>query len=287
MTDRFATLRQGLVGAWCPSSQPGGALLVDRSPYMTNPALTGFAWTAAGNGSAINGNGTTARATVGDLPQFRLTTCTITGWFRVATQGASLRCLFATYSQNSNVAGITFGINIANTSQNALAVVIGKNTGTVAASGHFSVHQTAVNVCDSVLHSCACVIQSGIAQIYVDGAAIATTLTFGTAVAPAYAAANYVNIGTEQTASATFGKYWPGLLDDVRVYDRALAPSEIRLLASQRGIGLVPTRHRRARATTTMWLNVGGVWKKTTPHIRVGGVWKQATPKVRQGGTWR
>ena len=36
-----------------------------------------------------------------------------------------------------------------------------------------------------------------------------------------------------------------GQLDDVRIYNRTLSPNEIRLLASERGIGLRPERTRR------------------------------------------
>jgi hypothetical protein len=35
------------------------------------------------------------------------------------------------------------------------------------------------------------------------------------------------------------------------------------------------------------WLNVGGVWKQTTPFVNGGGVWKQATPFINVGGVWK
>ena len=281
----YESLRQGLIGAWCPSSQPGGALLIDRSGYNAHPSLTGFSWAGVNNGAAINGNGTSARASVGDLPRFRLTTTTITGWIGLAAQGAAARCIFATYSQNTAVAGITLGINIGTTSQNALSVVIGKNTGTNGFGGDFGIWTTTINVCDSVLRSFACVITPTTAQFYVDGAAIATSLTFGVAVAAAYAAANFVNIGAEQTASASLGKYWPGILDDVRVYNRALTNAEIRLLASRRSIGLVPQRQRRTSASSKrLYLQVGGTWKETVPYVNLGGTWKEASV-YRNDGT--
>lgn len=283
MTDRYSTLRRGLVGAWCPSLQAGGTRLIDRSGYSTNPTLTGFSWSAVGAGAAISGNGTSALANIGDLQRFRITVGTITGWFKIAAQGAALRCIFASYSTVSGLAGISFGINIANNSQNALSLVIGNN------AGSYAVYTTTLNVCDDALHSFALVVNLSVAQFYVDGAAISSSSS-GSVSSAVYAATNYVGIGAEQTGSST-GKYWPGLLDDVRVYGRVLTLSEIKLLASRRGIGLVPTRHRRARLSTAAagqhWINVGGVWKQATSYIRVGGVWKAATPKTRDAGAWK
>ena len=278
--DRYSSLRNGLVGAWCPSLQAGGGRLIDRSPYGSHPSLTGFTWSGIHTGAAIQGNGTSSIASVGDSPRFRLTTATITGWIRLPAQGTSIRAIFCSYSQNTNVAGIALGVNIGNTSQNALAVVLGNN------SSNFGIWQTSVNVCDNVLRSFACVIQGTAAQFYINGVAATTTNGFQN-VAPGYAAANYVNIGTEQTSPTAFGKRWIGLLDDLRVYDRALTLAEIRLLASQRGIGLVPTRHRRGSLLSQFWLNVSGTWKTAKPWINVGGTWKVGSPKIRAGGAWK
>jgi hypothetical protein len=41
-----------------------------------------------------------------------------------------------------------------------------------------------------------------------------------------------------------YPQYWNGRIDDVRFYNRALTETEIRLLASERGIGLKPERLR-------------------------------------------
>ena len=38
----------------------------------------------------------------------------------------------------------------------------------------------------------------------------------------------------------------------------------------------------------TVWLNVGGAWKKASSVcINVGGVWKEARVKINAGGTWK
>lgn len=83
------------------------------------------------------------------------------------------------------------------------------------------------------------------------------------------------------------GRYYDGLVDDVRIWNRPLSDSEIRLLATGRGVGLAPTRHRRASLAMQFWLNVSGAWKTAKPWINVGGTWKQGSPKIRVGGAWK
>jgi hypothetical protein len=59
------------------------------------------------------------------------------------------------------------------------------------------------------------------------------------------------------------------------------------LLASRRGIGLVPQRQRRTSASSKrLHLNVGGTWKETVPYINVGGTWKEAAVYRRDSTSW-
>jgi hypothetical protein len=80
---------------------------------------------------------------------------------------------------------------------------------------------------------------------------------------------------------------WDGLLDDIRIYDRALTPAEIRLLASRRGIGLTPMPDRAAGMPRKLFVNVGGTWRDGDAYVNVGGTWKLGTPFVNAGGTWK
>jgi hypothetical protein len=77
-----------------------------------------------------------------------------------------------------------------------------------------------------------------------------------------------------------------GAIDDIRVYNRALTLSEIRLLSTRRGIGLVPQRQRRYYPRKP-WINVGGTWKNADMYKNVGGEWKLTVPYVNDGGTWK
>jgi hypothetical protein len=88
--------------------------------------------------------------------------------------------------------------------------------------------------------------------------------------------------------STTGGRYSPILVDDVRVYGRALTLAEIRLLASRRGIGLAPQRQRRTSASSKrLYLQVGGAWKETVPFVNVGGAWKEAAVYRHDGTSWK
>jgi hypothetical protein len=183
--------------------------------------------------------------------------------------------------------GIAIGINIGATGTNQLGIVIGKNTGNLSPDvGHW---YSSATVTDSVLHSFAVAIaQDGSVVIYVDGAATTTTRAFGSTVSPVYATTNYVGIGAEQTGPTNgTGKYWPGLLDDIRIYNRALTISEIRLLASRRGIGLQPLPDRAAGLPRKLSVNVGGGWLAADAYVKVGGAWKLAQASVNVAGTWR
>lgn len=121
-------------------------------------------------------------------------------------------------------------------------------------------------------------------EIYINGR---RNVSSATAVAPSAASAN-LEIGRYRAVSAdTLNRSVSGLVDDVRVYRRALTPGEVLMLASQRGIGLVPTRHRRASLLAQFWLNVAGTWKTAKPWINVGGTWRQGSPKIRAGGAWK
>jgi len=95
------------------------------------------------------------------------------------------------------------------------------------------------------------------------------------------------SIGPFSLGRDQLNRYGAGALDDVRVYNRVLTLAEIRLLASQRGIGLVPTRHRRGSLLSQFWCNVAGTWKTAKPWINVGGTWRQGSPKIRAGGAWK
>jgi hypothetical protein len=83
------------------------------------------------------------------------------------------------------------------------------------------------------------------------------------------------------------GELFKGRMDDIRLYNRALTPAEIRLLASRRGIGLSPLPDRGGGLPRKLSVNVGGTWRAADAYVNVGGAWKLAQASVNVAGTWR
>ena len=73
----------------------------------------------------------------------------------------------------------------------------------------------------------------------------------------------------------------------MRIYNRVLTLSEIRLLASRRGIGLTPLPDRTAGMPRKLYVNVGGVWRSGDAYVNTGSGWRLGTPSVNVGGTFR
>jgi hypothetical protein len=117
-----------------------------------------------------------------------------------------------------------------------------------------------------------------------NGTALATTLQTVSSTATS-GTADLLQIGNTLSG---IGDTWNGLLDDLRVYNRALTPQEIRLLASGRGIGLTAGRQRRTSASSRrLYQNVSGTWKESLPLVNVGGVWKEGAVYENVDGTWK
>jgi hypothetical protein len=83
------------------------------------------------------------------------------------------------------------------------------------------------------------------------------------------------------------GAFGAGLLDDIRLYNRALTTAEIRLLASRRGIGLTPLPDRAAGLPRKLFVNDAGTWRDGDAYVNTGSEWRLGIPSVNDAGTWR
>lgn len=285
MTDRYSTLRLGLVGAWCPSLGATGYTLLDRSGRNQHGTLTNMGgqsnWVATQGSVALAFDATNDFASIDASVQY-------------LTAGQPFSLSWWEWPTGTGTSGFSSRLQLRSTAASFRVIRVNNDT-----NWNYMILGQSDNVGSMVRASGATPTGSALrkwthfAVVGTAGPASKTPSDYvvyenGRSVAVAQAAFPLSESAqVNQIGCDSVGRVADARMDDVRVYDRALTRSEVALLASQRGIGLVPTRHRRARATTTMWLNVGGVWKKTTPHIRVGGVWKQATPKIRAGGAWK
>jgi hypothetical protein len=78
-----------------------------------------------------------------------------------------------------------------------------------------------------------------------------------------------------------------GAVDDIRIYNRALTPAEIRLLASRRGIGLSPLPDRGGGLPRKLSVNVGGTWRAADAYVRTATDWRLSQASVNVSGTWK
>lgn len=265
------SLRRGLVGAWCPSLRTGGYTLEDRGERRNNGTLfNGATWssgalslTAASKHYAhILDTAKSNALLAGPL--------SVTAWIR-PTSVSGTQEIVAAYTGSSS------GLFLLEVGRTAGKISFLQNGGSVTATSAASVSAN----------------QWSFVGFTRDGGAGAWNLrlviggvveSFTTVQNPNAQPGMITTIGRAGSQDIL---YYGGLIDDVRIWDRALTESEISVLRTRPGIGLVPRRQRRVKSGSTLNLNVSGTWKATTPWVNVGGVWKKATAYTRQGGTWK
>lgn len=218
MRDRYANLREGLVGAWCPSIRGSGFLLPDLSGRGNNGTLTNMAaddWVSSQYGTAMDFDGSNDFVSLGNNSVFQINTGTICAWIKTSNAGSSYRAIL--------------------TKQLAYGMYLQGNVFMIYDFGSSSDRSTGINLADNRWHYVATTFQSGVTNgtfLYVDGISrLTTTMTISDQQVQ-------VLIGEGNTNSQHFA----GQFDDLRIYNRVLSESEIRLLASRPGIGLTTQR---------------------------------------------
>jgi len=238
MISRYASLRQGLVGAWCPSVQRCGSgfTLPDLSGYGNNGSLVnmdpGTNWVASGSGLALDFDGSNDVVTFSNPNISFGSSASFTTWLRLrdATPSVSTSTgliktsggnnthypwvdgvFYSNIFRSSRVDGITLSTSVDRTQWHLLSVTTNAE--------RYVVRQNLIVVAD------------------VAAQAVAFDRTLFT-------------IGADQAY------YLKGQLDDIRIYNRALTPTEIQqLYTGGRGVGLMPERIKHRRKTTATAFN--------------------------------
>ena len=221
---KYSSLRQGLVGAWCPSLGATGYRLLDRSGYGNHGTLTnmdaGTDWVGGLYGPNIEISGSS-----GGFPFL-----TTQERIQIARDFGAL-----------NVIGISFWIYRGNSDQRTIFGV-GPN-GTI---GRIGISVNASNLLNvyrgNAVFAIIPIITSAWNHVYIFNNAVTTSFFINGKFS------NTANQNISQTAqsesyigSGYFGSI-TGKIDDFRIYNRALTLAEISLLASEPGIGLRPER---------------------------------------------
>ena len=231
--DEFSTLRQGLVGAWCPSLPNGGSgnMLPDVSGYGNHGSLVGMSpddWVSSQYGRALDFDGVNDYVNCGRITsiesqtnisfsfwsKWELNSSSIGGFFSYGRSAFSTDDIFVYYSTGNYRIQFNNGVD---GSLNFAASVPSDWT-------NYAIRfRGAANAID----------------FYINGTQQALTGSF---TPPSVTAAGTSSHQFWLAGYSSFPAGWElkGQIDDFRAYNRSLTEPEIKLLASKRGIGLEP-----------------------------------------------
>ena len=230
--------KRGLVGAWCPSLGATGFRLFDRSGRNNHGTLTNMAstaWTTSGGNKGRVGlsfDGVDDHVNAGNKPAYS---------FDFSSQ-FSLSAWIRTTSGSGGIIGkrVVAGWYMSLEASNVLGLVLQGSAGSA-----IIVNSASSGISDGNWHLVQSVYSgnsnaSGI-SMFVDGLVVSTTTVLNT-VSGSLVNSIDLCLGSITTNAFRF----TGLLDDIRIYDRALTAPEIRqLYIGGRGFGLLPERPRR------------------------------------------
>jgi hypothetical protein len=288
MLYEYSSLRQGLVGCWVPSLGASGLSLIDRSGQNNHGTLNNMAgqdnWRASGSGVALSFDGSNDFARANHQRPSSVYPVTLTAWMR---------------SANLNTTAITVGnaftpVMLANTANlvNIRLEVVNINgelvlrtiTQNAAATVAREFRATAFTLNSDWNHYCGVFLDGTTQQVYYNGVLQAGSAA-GTEPTISGIESAYIG-GFRYNTSLIYGSV-NGLIDDARIYNRALTAPDIRLLASRRGIGLVPLPDRAAGLPRKLFVNDAGTWRDGDAYVNTGSGWRLGVPFVNDAGTWR
>jgi len=211
---KYASLRQGLVGAWCPSLGPSGNTLIDRSGYGNHGTLTnmdaGTDWVGSRYGWALDYDGVDDRVVTSRsvmASQF-----TISAWvLRTRTSSLGYQRIFGQASFVFEFASLGSDLFVYDGSWKTVAT-----------------NAPPIN-------------QWSFCAVSYDGSTL-TAWCDGVAFAPVSggrALSGISYIGSSQDSGQNL---WQGPIADLRVYSRVLTQSELKLLNTEPAIGIKPER---------------------------------------------
>tara|TARA_R110000868_G_scaffold400597_1_gene675213 strand:+ start:1007 stop:1765 length:759 start_codon:yes stop_codon:yes gene_type:complete len=241
MINRYASLRQGLVGCWVPSLGASGFRLIDLSGYGNHGVLTnmdpGTDWVPSGGKLSLDFDGTDDYVDCGAFQSPFVSAFSISAWLssRTLPSNNNQQIVFGWGSNNIANAGIF--LKVANNS-NVLQYFVQKNQNGILTA-------TTTPVVDKWIHFVVTIAGSR-NNLYINSA----NESSGTAGTNPGTGSNFF-IGSRAGSLPTNGQ-----IDDVRFYSRVLTPSEISLLyTGGSGVGLIPERIKHRRKTSAAATN--------------------------------
>lgn len=222
---QYPQLWEGCVGAWCPSLGATGGTLWDWSGYCNHGTLTNMDpasdWVVSGGQRALDFDGTNDYVDIGDRQLFTATSdFTLCAWVKWdGTTGNNPILNKAGTNGNRE-----WQLTIDTSQANDLGFLIGNTSGSWSTLHRVGSTWGGANEWHHIVGR----LSGSNVEIFIDGE-------------PAGSSSTYSGGGIKDTSNAIeFGRslseYFPGQLDDIRIYNRALSPQEIRVLTSRRAI---------------------------------------------------
>ncbi|WP_283136775.1 LamG-like jellyroll fold domain-containing protein [Rhizohabitans arisaemae] len=206
-TARYGALRPGLVAAY-GFDEGAGSTAVDSSGGDLHGSVANAGWVAAGrHGKALSFNGTNSSVTVPDSPRLRPSGgLTVEAWVNPASTAG-----WRTAVLKERTGGLSYALYASNGSRPEGDLNLG--------GADVAVRGSAPPPTGTWTHL-ALTYDGAAIRLYVDGVQAGSTPRTGPIN---FAAAGPLRIG----GNAVWGEYFSGLIDEVRVYDRALTAAEI------------------------------------------------------------
>jgi hypothetical protein len=196
----------GLVSAY-GFNEGTGTVVTDVSGNGNHGTISNATWSASGKyGAALSFNGSTSRIDIPDSPSLDLTTgMTMEAWVRPTTLSA-----WRTVLMKEQPAGLVYGLYAnSDTNRPSAHVNLGSETDTRGTA------QLALNTWTHLAATC----DGSTLRIFVNGVQ-ASSRTLGGSI---LTSASALRIG----GNSIWGEYFAGLIDEVRIYNRALTAAEI------------------------------------------------------------
>lgn len=206
ITDDDNTAIPGLVAAY-GFNENTGTTTADASGNGHTGTIAGATWTTAGrNGNALSFNGTTSMVSVADTALLDVTRVTLMAWVRPSALGN-----WNTAIMKETTNGLAYALYAEdNVSRPAAYINVGANDR--------SSNGTAALVTNTWAHL-AMTFDGTAIRVYVNGVLVRTTNVSGSLIT----SNSPLRIG----GNSIWGEFFAGVIDDVRVYNRALTLAEV------------------------------------------------------------
>jgi hypothetical protein len=239
----YPQLWRGCVGAWNPGLGPTGLTLLDMSGNGRHAAITNATpstiWTTDAGKYCLDGDGTDDHVSTSFSPQFGSQPFAMSVWVN-GENASRFGSIFTTRKTGFNpITENVWAITHGNFFTGAASQLLG--FGVLQTISSYRSYVTTVNVFDSLWHHIGVNWTGSTAEIYVDGVALATTLTSAGSTPSANTSGNIGFLGANDGVTALADK-----VDDARLYSRLLRTNEFKLLASRRGIAYELAPRRRS-----------------------------------------